>query len=139
MHYVFKAQSNRALNSFAASFFRARTMPPLGHCRVYGTKNFLTQSSQLVGRFKRTMPYWRSRLSWNYSHDNSVTLQQWVIFVSHAPFSIDLRRRFSPAPFSISFRFVISAFSVSSLCFLPSALALRIDGNYRVITVISSW
>ena len=125
MHNRFKAWSERAPHSLAASLCRARTRPPLRHDKFCGTEKFLPHPSQSVGEFKVKMSYQRRILSWNNSLDNSMMLSQWGIAVRHAPFFIALQRRFSPAPSSRSFHLVSTAFSENYQCFHLPDLAIH--------------
>ena len=111
------ARADRVPHSLAALLCRARTRLPLGHDKACGTENFLPQPSQSVGRFKGTMPYRKRKLSWNYSHNNSVPLRRCGIAFSHAPCYVDLQRRFSPDQSASSFCLKLNALSASSLCF----------------------
>ena len=111
----FEAQSDRPTHSLAASLCRARTRPPLGHNKSCGTKNFLPNPSQSVGRFKDTMLYRKRRLFWNSSHENYAPLSKLGIAVSHASFSISHQRKFIPSLSARYFRLESNAFSAISL------------------------
>ena len=126
MNNEFKAWDNIVLHSLPSALLCcAKTRPPLGHDKACGTENFFPQTSHLVGRLKGTIPYQIWRLSWNSSLENYVPLRHWGIAVCHTPFSVARWRRFSPAPSARSFSLVSAAFYKNSICFCPSALALR--------------